>query len=100
MSERNILIIGKGLFGAFFLTGNICLFGYLFTKDFQFADSGFLLIIYGGIINFLVVSGLLVYGAYDQKKCKACVQSVGFILLNIPIAALYATIGWNLIFNI
>lgn len=98
MSERNILNLGKSIFGVFFITGNICLLGYIFTRDFNFADLGFLLIMYGGIFNFLVLVGLLVYGAVDQKKCEACIQAVCILLINIPIASLYAIIGWNLIF--
>ncbi|WP_347219521.1 hypothetical protein [Chryseobacterium sp.] len=98
MSESNIINLGRTVFGVFFLAGNICFFGYVLTKEFKFADYGFLLIIFGAIFNFLVLAGLLTYAARHQEKCEACVQAVGFLLLNIPIAALYAIIGWNLIF--
>ncbi|WP_238555605.1 hypothetical protein [Chryseobacterium sp. P1-3] len=49
MKDQNILNIGKMIFGLFFLAGNICLFGYMITKEFWFADSGFMLIIYGSV---------------------------------------------------
>ncbi|WP_294325549.1 hypothetical protein [uncultured Chryseobacterium sp.] len=99
MSERNILNLGKAVFGVFFLTGNICLFGYVFTKDFNFADIGFLLVSYGAVFNLLLLAGLMLYGlTSNKKKRKICFQSAGYLLINIPFAILYTIIGWNLVF--
>ncbi|UHO40862.1 hypothetical protein H5J24_19310 [Chryseobacterium capnotolerans] len=98
MSERNILNLGKAIFGLFFLAGNICFLGYILTKEFKFADFGFLLLIYGSIFNLLVLAGLMLYGMINKLKRKTCFQSAGYLLWNIPIAALYTIIGWNLIF--
>lgn len=98
MSERNILNLGKAVFGVFFLTGNICLLGYVFTKDFSFADLGFLLVSYGAVFNLLVLAGLTLYGLTNNQKRKICFQSAGYLLINIPFAILYAIIGWNLVF--
>ncbi len=98
MSERNILNLGKAVFGVFFLIGNICLFGYVFTKDFHFADVGLLLVSYGAVFNLIVLAGLMLYGLINNHKRKICFQSAGYLLINIPFAILYAIIGWNLIF--
>lgn len=98
MSERNILNLGKAVFGVFFLTGNICLFGYVFTKDFNFADIGFLLVSYGAVFNLLLLAGLMLYGLTNKQKRKICFQSAGYLLINIPFAILYAIIGWDLVF--
>lgn len=98
MSERNILNLGKAVFGVFFLTGNICFFGYVLTRDFKFADLGFLLICYGAVFNLLVLACLMLYGLANNQKRKTCFQSAGYLLINIPFAILYAIIGWNLVF--
>lgn len=98
MSERNILNLGKAVFGVFFLTGNSCLFGYILTKDFNFANLGFLLVSYGAVFNLLVLAGLMLYGLIHTQKRKICFQSAGYLLINIPFAILYAIIGWNLVF--
>ncbi|PWN60107.1 hypothetical protein [Chryseobacterium oncorhynchi] len=97
MTEQNILNLGKTIFGLFFLAGNICLFGYIITKDFDFADSGFILLVYGAIFNLFILSGLLIYGEIDKVKRKVCYQSAGFLLINIPVSILYAIIGLNII---
>lgn len=97
MKEQNILNLGKTIFGLFFLAGNICLFGYIITKDFEFADSGFMLLVFGSIFNLLILAGLLIYGEIDKPKRKTCYKSSGFLLINLPIAILYAIIGLNLI---
>jgi len=97
MKDQNIEYFGKFIFGLFFLAGNICLFGYLLTKKFWFAESGFMLITYGAIFNITVLFCLLVYAAVDKSAHKACLQSAGILLINIPFAILYTIIGFNLI---
>ncbi|AJW64632.1 hypothetical protein DSC47_19155 [Elizabethkingia miricola] len=96
MENRNIIMIGKSVFGLSFLLGNICLFGYLFTKDYLFASSGYLLLIYASILNLLIVLSLLIYGLFNETKHKACLKSILILSINIPIAAFYALIGINL----
>ncbi|CAH0288102.1 hypothetical protein MP478_21115 [Chryseobacterium sp. WG14] len=93
MKDQNILKLGKAGFGLSFLAGNTCLFGYLITKNFWFADSGFLLLVYGTVVNLMIVSGLLIYGAIRKAKRTTCFQSVGILLINIPIAIIYTMIG-------
>ncbi|QBA23362.1 hypothetical protein EU348_20145 [Chryseobacterium indologenes] len=100
MKDQKIIYFGRFIFGLFFLAGNTCLFGYILTKEYWFADSGFLLITYGTVFNIIVLSILLIYAAADRSASKACLQSAGLILINIPIAILYTIIGCNLvIFN-
>lgn len=98
MKDQNIVYFGKFIFGLFFLAGNICLFGYILTKEYWFADSGFLLITYGTVFNAIVLSVLLIYAAADRSARKACLQSAGLILINVPLAIIYTIIGFNLLF--
>lgn len=86
------------IFGLFFLAGNICLFGYMITKEFWFADSGFMLIIYGSVFNLVALAILLAYGIIEKAKRRVCFRSAAMLLINIPFAVLYTIIGWNLIF--
>ncbi|OPB91146.1 hypothetical protein [Elizabethkingia ursingii] len=96
MENRDIIVLGKLIFGVSFLLGNICLFGYLFTKDQIFASSGYLLLIYATMLNLLIVLGLLIYGFFNETKRKACLKSILILSINIPIAVFYALIGINL----
>ena len=70
MENRDIIVLGKLVFGVSFLLGNICLFGYLFTKDQVFASSGYLLLIYATMLNLLIVLGLLIYGLLMKQNAK------------------------------
>lgn len=96
MKNDSIIYFGKCVFGLFFILGNICLLGYLLTNNNGFAVFGFLLLIYGKVINLLLVIILLVYGLLRNNQLKYCLQAIGFICLNIPIAIVYAAIGLNL----
>ena len=89
--------IGKFFFWFSFLLGNICLFGYVFTKDIQFAIAGYLLLIYGTIINLIVILVLLIYGFSKKEYFEDCKKSILMILINLPIAIFYAWIGLSLI---
>lgn len=97
MKDQNILMIGRSVFWVFFLLGNICLFGYLITNHVEFALAGYLLLMFGSIINILMIIGLLIYGFLNKSKLNSCYRSTGIILINIPIAILYAVIGINII---
>lgn len=99
MKDQNIVYFGRFIFGLFFLTGNICLFGYILTKEYWFTDSGFLLITYGTVFNVFVLSVLLIYAVADRSVRKACLHSAAILLLNIPFAILYTIIGWNVLFK-
>ena len=96
MNNKQILNIGKYVFGSSFLLGNICLFGYLITRLDLFAVGGFMLLIFGSVFNLLVILGLLIYGFAHKSKLNTCLQAMTILLANIPIAVLYAVIGLSL----
>lgn len=97
MKNQSLIYFGKCVFALFLILGNICLFGYLLTKFDGFAIFGYLLLIYGSFLNLLIVIALLVYGLFEKKQFNYCLSAIGYISINIPIAALYAFIG--IIFN-
>ncbi|PQA91674.1 hypothetical protein B0A69_17925 [Chryseobacterium shigense] len=96
MKDHEIINIGKYIFGLCFALGNICLFGYLITSNDGFAITGYLLLIFGTIINLLIVIGLLTYSLVHPSKFKICLKAIGILMINIPVAILYAVIGLNL----
>lgn len=85
--------IGKTFFWLSFMLGNICLFGYFFTKNDEFALAGFYLLTVATIANLIVVFGLLFYGMIKKKHFEECKKTILIMLLNIPIAFIYAWIG-------
>ena len=93
MKNFKIINIGKVLFWLSFLLANICLFGYIFTKEEQFVISGYLLLIFGGIINLVAVLALLIYALCAPKNSREALLAVLYITINIPVAVLYAYIG-------
>lgn len=97
MNEKEILITGKLFFWSSFLMGNINLFGYVMTKNEDFAVYGFLLLIFGSVINVLVIICLLIYGFLNKSKWNICLKSSAIICINIPIAILYFFIGLSLL---
>ncbi|MGC5746155.1 hypothetical protein [Chryseobacterium sp. NFX27] len=97
MKDHQIINIGKSIFGLCFLLGNICLFGYLITGNEDFAVGGYMLFIFGTLLNLLFVIGLVIYGIAIQSKLNACLRAIGILMINIPIAILYAVIGTNII---
>ncbi|MBB6371903.1 hypothetical protein [Chryseobacterium shigense] len=96
MKNDEIIHTGKCTFWLFFILGNICLFGYLITGNGSFAGGGFMLLIFGTIINLLLVIGLLIYGIASRSKLNACLKAIGLLTINIPIAYVYAVIGLSL----
>lgn len=96
MKDHEIINIGKYIFGLCFALGNICLFGYLITKIDDFAYYGFLLLVFGTALNLFVTLGLLIYGIVHEAKSDACLKAIGILMINIPVAILYAVIGLNL----
>jgi len=97
MKNNEIINFGKYIFGGCFILGNICLFGYIITRNDSFAAAGYMLLILGTFINLLSVIGLLIYGIASQSNLNACLKAIGILMINIPIAILYALIGINLI---
>lgn len=97
MKNNDITSIGKSVFTLSFLLGNFCLFGYLFTRNEEYAFGGLALLFFGSIVNLLVIAGLLVYGFLHKDKLNVCMKSSLIILINIPIAIVYAVVGLNII---
>lgn len=91
MNLFKITNIGKFFFWLSLILGNICLFGYLLTKNEDFAYFGYLLLIYGTLINGIVFIGLIIHGVFN--KSNEIINSAWIMLVNIPIAILYAWIG-------
>lgn len=97
MNEKEIINTGKTFFWLSFFLGNVCLFGYLLSKNDQFAFGGFLVLIFGTLINFLIVLGLLIYGSIYKSKLKFCIRASLIMCINIPFAILYYFIGASLL---
>lgn len=97
MKDQHIINIGKTIFGLCFLLGNICFFGDLFTKEDWFAEAGYMLIVLGAMFNLAVILGLLIYSFINWSQFDVCLKTIGIMLINIPIAVVYAVIGINLL---
>lgn len=85
--------IGKTFFWTSFLCGNFCLFGNLISGEEGFAIAGLLVLVYGGLINLLVLIGILIFGFFNEDHRQNCYNSALIMLINIPIALLYAFMG-------
>lgn len=96
MKNESVVYFGKSVFGLFFTLGNICLLGYLLSKNDDFAIGGFFLLIFGTIINLLLIIALVIYGAIKKDQFEYCMKAVFILLINIPIAIIYTVIGLNL----
>ncbi|RKS96039.1 LIVCS family branched-chain amino acid:cation transporter [Chryseobacterium defluvii] len=97
MENSEMEFVGKFFFWGSFLLGSICLFGYMITSWEGFVEGGILLLTFGTVINLTAAVGLLLYGAFNKPYLDSCVRGVCCMLVNIPIAVLYAFIGINII---
>lgn len=97
MENNEILLVGKTMFWSSFILGNICLFGYLFTKNDAFAAGGYMLLIFGSILNLIIAFCLLIGGLINKNKLDIYLKSIGIILINIPLAIIYAMIGLSVV---
>jgi len=84
--------IGKYTFWVSFIIGNLFLFGFLFGVR-SSAIYGFYYLYVATAINLVVLLALLIWGIADTEKRKQCFKGIGIMLINIPLAALYAVIG-------
>ena len=94
--ENTIINYAKFLFWASFIFGSICLLGYMATKGVVFAVGGYLLLIFGSLVNLVAVAAFASYAFVRPEYSKECVKAILFLLINIPIAILYAFIGLSL----
>lgn len=97
MTQLQILPVAKYAFWISFLSGNICLFGYLFSGSFEFATAGFLLLFVATIVNLIILLGFATYAITGKKEIKECRDSALLLIVNIPFAVLYAWIGLQII---
>lgn len=97
MNNKTILITGRTFFWTSFVLGNICLFGYVFTRNAFFVEAGLCVVGWGSIINLAVVLLLTIYGIFNKSKLDICLKSAGIMLLNIPIAIIYIVIGMSIV---
>jgi LIVCS family branched-chain amino acid:cation transporter len=95
MKDSEILYLGKSLFALCLVLGSLCLIGYLTTRMEEFAIGGYMLLIFGALLNLLVILGLLIYGCVHRSRLNECLKAIGILLINIPIAILYTVIGLN-----
>ncbi|UQB67339.1 hypothetical protein [Epilithonimonas zeae] len=97
MKNSKISYIGKSLFWLSFILGNICLFGYVFSGNSNFALAGYFLLVYASIVNLLAFFGLIVFGLFKQEYKNEAFKSARILLINIPIAILYYFIGISIL---
>ncbi|WP_294207595.1 hypothetical protein [uncultured Chryseobacterium sp.] len=97
MNDQSLITLGKSVFWLFFILGNINMIGYIMSKNDEFAVGGFMLLIFGSIINLLIVAAILVYAWVDVRRRNACMKAVMIILINIPIAIVYFFIGISIL---
>lgn len=97
MENSKILNIGKSFFWLSFILGNICLFGYIFSGDEGFAIGGYMLLIFGSIINLITFFGLMIYGLINPIYKSESIKSAMILLINIPFAILYFFIGTSIL---
>lgn len=97
MKNKDIINVGKLFFWLSFILGNICLFGYLITKNDEFAAAGCFVLIFGTLINLLIILVLMVFGLINKSQLKICMKASLIICINIPIAVLYFYIGLSLL---
>ena len=97
MENFKILNIGKTLFWLSFILGNICLFGYVISGNESFAIGGYLLSVFGTMVNLIAFFGLIVFGLLNQKYKRDSIRSAMILLINIPFAILYFYIGTSIL---
>jgi LIVCS family branched-chain amino acid:cation transporter len=69
---------------------------YIFSSEeycFRFAVGGYFYLYVASIVNILILLFLSIYCLWIKEKLKNYPVAIGYILLNIPIAAIYAYIG-------
>lgn len=93
MKNKDIITAGKISFWLSFILGNICLFGYVFTKIEAFASYGFVLLLFATPVNLVVIATLIIYGLFNKCYLKDCMKASLIICINIPIAILYFYLG-------
>jgi len=105
MKNLNPLKIGKYTFWVSFILGNLFMFGFLFgglvikSDNIAFGSAvfGFYYLYVATAVNLIILNGLIVWGIYDINKREQCFIGSAIMLINIPLAILYAFIGFGLV---
>ena len=92
--------LGLRAFWLSFIVGNIFMFGFLFSMSIQNHKWASDVAIFGlgyaflaAIVNILIMLVLLTNGITNKKERKDSFIGIAIMLLNIPIAILYAFVG-------
>ena len=104
MKYLNPLKIGKYTFWVSFILGNLFLIGFLFgvaIKNNSIANysafSGYLYLFVATAINLIILIALLVWGIIEDEKREQCFIGGAIMLINIPLAIVYAVVGMRLL---
>ena len=104
MKNLNPLKIGKYTFWVSFIIGNIFMFGFLFAWAIDVyviaiysAVFGYYYLYVATIVNLVILFALLFRGIVEVDKRKLYIKCISIMLINIPLAILYAFVGIFLI---
>ena len=106
MKNLNPLKIGKYTFWVSFGIGNLFLLGYLFgaaIKSEFIANvcllGGYYYLYVATAVNLAILLALLVFGIFKIRNAerKQCFVGSAIMLINIPLAILYAFVGLGLV---
>jgi len=101
--DINPLKIGKYTFWTFFIIGSVFMSGGIITSTVPslryyldiFVVGGYLYLVAAIAINILILILLLLIPAKSKENRKNYLKGIGYILLNIPIAAIYVYVAIN-----
>ncbi|MDR1761744.1 MAG: hypothetical protein LBR55_04780 [Bacteroidales bacterium] len=106
MKNLNPLKIGKYTFWISFIIGNFFMFGFLLgvvIKNNNLIDGsaylGYLYLYVATAINLIILLIFLIWGIGEVEKRKQCFTGIAIMLINIPLAILYASIGLSFNFQ-
>ncbi len=85
----NIINISKAIAVSSFALGTILFMLQLYTNSVNLIGIGFVFVILSIIINPISVITLLLFLLRNSNNKSKILKAIGFVLLNIPITALY-----------
>ncbi|MCL2327432.1 MAG: hypothetical protein FWC39_02835 [Bacteroidetes bacterium] len=103
MKNLNPLKIGKYTFWVSFIIGNIFMFGHLLDvainnhATYRLAIGGYMYLFVAAAANLIILFALLIWGIVDVEKRKQCFKGIAMLLINIPLAFVYAIIALELL---
>jgi LIVCS family branched-chain amino acid:cation transporter len=108
MERTKTVNIGKNTFLVSFIIGNIFMFGAVIAaltptlREYgeYFIVGGYYYLFIASVVNIFILIALSGYCYWIKEKWKNYFKAIGFILLNIPIAAFYAYIGLEYVINL